>query len=465
MNIAGIYIRVSTQEQAQEGYSIHEQEERTKKYCSAMGWKVYKVYADPGFSGGSINRPALQQLIRDVKDHRINKVVVYKLDRLSRSQRDTLNLIEDVFNSNQVDFVSMSENFDTSSPFGRATIGILAVFAQLEREQIKERMIMGKIARAKTGKWSGSYHVPIGYDYQDGKLITNEYEKIQVITAFDELISGSSIKQIVRDLSDAGYKHKHGPWNERTLRRILNSKTYLGYIYYNGEYYKSDHEAIIPEDVYNKAQKILQERSERFTKNLRPGKASSYLSGLLVCKKCGAKYSRINGEKYSYYYCASRHKRSPHLIKDPDCKNKNWRMDVLDNIIFDQIKQLAMDPDYKSESHHEENKTNILEHEITKIDNQISRLIDLYTLDQIPTDQLQSKIENLTEQKNKLQDQLFSIPERMSRSEAVTASLSFSNIINNGNFEEIREVLFTLIDKIELNDEDINIFWKFELTI
>ena len=119
MITAGIYVRVSTQEQAQEGYSIGEQEDRIKKYCSAMGWTVYKVYADPGFSGGSTNRPALQQLIQDVKDHRINKVVVYKLDRLSRSQRDTLNLIEDVFNSNEVDFVSMSENFDTSSPFDR----------------------------------------------------------------------------------------------------------------------------------------------------------------------------------------------------------------------------------------------------------------------------------------------------------------------------------------------------------
>lgn len=462
MITAGIYVRVSTQEQAQEGYSIGEQTERLKNYCKAMKWKVYKTYTDPGYSGGSMDRPALQQLIQDVKDHRINKVVVYKLDRLSRSQRDTLSLIEDVFNANNVDFVSMSENFDTSTPFGRATIGILAVFSQLEREQIKERMIMGKMARAKTGKWSGSCHEPIGYDYKDGKLITNEYEKMQVITAFNELISGCSIKKITRDLTASGYRHKNGLWNERTLRRILQSRTYLGYIYFNGEYYKSDHEAIISEDVYDKAQKILNERADRFTRNLRPGKASSYLSGLLVCKKCGAKYSKINGSNFSYYYCASRHKRTPHLIKDPNCKNKNWRMDILDNIIFDQIRQLATDPDYKPVSEHKDDNTIIIQQEIRKIDNQISKLIDLYTLDQIPVYQLQQKIDDLSCQKNKLQNQLQDNPNKMNRSEAASIALSFSDVIDNGNFDEIREVLFSLIDKIELDGEDIDIFWKFE---
>ena len=122
-----------------------------------MGWTVYKVYTDPGYSGASLNRPALQSLIKASQRHSFHKVVVYKLDRLSRSQRDTLTLLEEVFNANGVDFVSMNENFDTSTPFGRATIGILAVFAQLEREQIKERMVMGKDARAKSGKWMGGY--------------------------------------------------------------------------------------------------------------------------------------------------------------------------------------------------------------------------------------------------------------------------------------------------------------------
>ena len=124
-----IYVRVSTQEQAQNGYSVEEQTERLKKYSEAIGRNDFKIYTDGGFSGGNTDRPALQELINDIKSHLIDKVIVYKLDRLSRSQLDTLYLIEKVFLANDCDFVSISENFDTSTPFGKAMIGILAVFA------------------------------------------------------------------------------------------------------------------------------------------------------------------------------------------------------------------------------------------------------------------------------------------------------------------------------------------------
>ena len=138
MKKVAIYVRVSTQEQAVEGYSISEQIDRLTKFCEAHSWKIYKVYTDPGFSGGNMNRPSLQKLFADCTQKRFDTVLVYKLDRLSRSQKDTLYIIEDLFLTNHVDFISMSENFDTSTPFGRAMIGILSVFAQLEREQIKD---------------------------------------------------------------------------------------------------------------------------------------------------------------------------------------------------------------------------------------------------------------------------------------------------------------------------------------
>lgn len=145
----GIYIRVSTQEQANEGYSIDAQRDRLTAYCRSMAWNIYNIYIDGGFSGSNMSRPALSQLLDDIKGKRVNCVLVYKLDRLSRSQKDTLYIIEDVFLKNGIDFVSLNENFDTSSPFGRAMIGILSVFAQLEREQIKERSMMGRVERAK----------------------------------------------------------------------------------------------------------------------------------------------------------------------------------------------------------------------------------------------------------------------------------------------------------------------------
>ena len=141
-----------------------------------MSWNISKVYCDPGFSGAYLERPALNELREDIKAGKVDAVLVWKLDRLSRSQKDTLFLIEDEFLKNGVEFISTLENFDTSSPFGRAMIGILSVFAQLEREQIKERMQLGLDARAKEGKWHGGGFDPFGYDYIDGELIVNEDE-------------------------------------------------------------------------------------------------------------------------------------------------------------------------------------------------------------------------------------------------------------------------------------------------
>ena len=171
--LVGIYTRVSTQEQARENYSLGEQEERLRAYCSARDWTVANVYCDGGFSGGDTNRPALQKMINDIERKKIDLVLVYKLDRLSRSQKDTLTLIEDVFIKNKIHFVSISENFDTSTPFGMAMVGILSVFAQLERSQIQQRMELGREARAKEGYFHGGGFIPIGYDYIDGELVIN----------------------------------------------------------------------------------------------------------------------------------------------------------------------------------------------------------------------------------------------------------------------------------------------------
>ena len=173
MKRAALYIRVSTLEQAQEGYSIGEQKERLIAYCKAKDWIIADIYVDGGYTGSNLNRPGIQKLMSETD--KFDLVLVYKLDRLSRSQKDTLYLIEEVFKVNNVDFISMQESFDTSTPFGKAMIGLLAVFAQLEREQIKERTWMGKIARIKAGLHQGGGFIPIGYDYHDGKLVINPY--------------------------------------------------------------------------------------------------------------------------------------------------------------------------------------------------------------------------------------------------------------------------------------------------
>lgn len=221
------YARVSTQEQAEHGYSIGEQIDRMRNYCEAMGWDVMQVYSDAGFSGASTNRPALNQMIKDLVSNKMDRVLVYKLDRLSRSQKDTLFLIEDVFLKNGCDFVSMSENFDTSTPFGKAMIGILAVFAQLEREQIRERMAMGRYARAKNGLYTGSRRLPIGYVYVNGNLQKDPFEALQIKRVFEEYASGKPPCAIARDLNAEGLTHKEGIWHTNTVSRIIRKKTYI----------------------------------------------------------------------------------------------------------------------------------------------------------------------------------------------------------------------------------------------
>ena len=220
-----IYVRVSTAEQKMHGYSVSEQIDRLTNFSKALGYDKPQIYNDAGYSGATLDRPALSVLINDVKARKVEKVLVYKLDRLSRSQKDTLMLIEDIFLQNGCDFVSISENFDTSTPLGRAMIGILAVFAQLEREQIKERMSMGREARAKQGKYAGSWRLPIGYDYIHGELIPNEYEAALIRKMFEDYSGGKSSRAIAKDYNSKGLFHKYGKWNADVIGRLLQSKT------------------------------------------------------------------------------------------------------------------------------------------------------------------------------------------------------------------------------------------------
>lgn len=471
----GLYARVSTTEQARDGYSIGEQQKRLKSYCDALGWDNYRVYVDAGLSGASMERPSLQSLIRDVKHGLVNKVIVYKLDRLSRSQKDTLYLIEDVFLANGCEFVSISENFDTSSPFGRAMVGILAVFAQLEREQIKERMMMGLEARAKDGKYIGS-RIPCGYTYLNGKLLVDDFEKMQVVTAFESYRKGMTPKRIAEMLNGSGMHSKYGKWNAETIRTMLSNKVYLGYINFGDKVYKGEHEPIIDKELFDAVQEEHERRRANYINHKRLGKATSYLGGLIYCGCCGAKYSKktvlrhriSNPYKEYYYVCNSRSKRVLELVKDPNCTNKDWSMEELDRIIFEEVRKLATEPinnlsNLKGFSR-SDSRESVIKSEIEKIDDKLIRLMELFTIDKMPVDILQKKVEDLTEQKENLQEELHrleTIPKGISQEDAIECSKTFSDVLDRGDFDEIRSVLTSLIDRIVVDGDDITIHWNF----
>ena len=471
------YCRVSTQEQVTEGYSLEEQAERLKKYCDAMGWDVFKVYTDGGFSGSNIKRPALESLIRDIRAHQIDIVAVYKLDRLSRSQKDTLYLIEDVMLANNCDFVSMRENFDTSTPFGKAMIGILAVFAQLEREQITERMQMGKDAKAKQGLYHGYSNTPIGYIWEDGLLKINENEAQIVRKIYEMYSQGHSYASIADYLNHAGLYHYHGTeWSRKVIRNVITSKVYIGQIPHRGQWFEGIHENIISEELWDDCNRIRTDKSNHYHAGTNLS-SSSLLSGMLFCAHCGARFGKLskshttkkNGLTHYYKYCCnSRAKRTDCLVRDPNCKNKIWDMKELDDLVIDEVKKLALKDDIFTDFSKNSEKPALIEPikaKIDELDTQISKLMDLYMIDGMPLDRLQEKIHVLHEQREKLDAERVRIehimPKSLSKDIVLENVRLFSKIVSSGTYDDLKGILNLLIRKIEIDNEDVTIFWNF----
>lgn len=335
MSVAACYVRVSTENQ-KENYSIEEQKSRLRAFCEAKDIVIGKMYVDGGYSGGNLRRPALQELLRRLPEYDL--VIVYKLDRLSRSQKDTLMLIEDYFLARKVDFISVCENFDTSTPLGRAMIGMLSVFAQLEKEQITERFTMGRIARAKNGYYHGGPTAPVGYDYVDGQLIVNEKKARQVRELFERFCRGASIHDCWRHMQ-ARYGTSGGWSSETQIRHVLVNEVYLGKVKFQGESYPGLQPPVIPEELFSRAQALLQERKSSLSAGSRPFAPRTLLSGLLICGQCGA---RFHGE-HGWYVCGGRQKRRREPADAPACGNRKWRIPELDALVIDTLCQLRFE--------------------------------------------------------------------------------------------------------------------------
>lgn len=340
MRKVAIYLRVSTNRQDMEGYSIPLQRERLIAYCKAKGWVVAGVFVDPGHSGSTLERPGITQLIDGVKAGSFDVVLVYKLDRLSRSQKDTLTLIEDIFMANEVDFVSMQESFDTSTIYGRAMVGILSVFAQMERETIVERTLMGRSGRAEEGLWHGGGTEPIGYRYIDGELVVDPGEAQQVREVYELYAAGHSVTEITRQME--GYETKHGDWSHTsTVGNVLDNPLYAGVVHFDGVAAPGRHTAIIPQEVDQRV-KSKRRRLKRADSAL---ESDFLLTGVIYCSGCGGRYfpnRRPNGRVV--YSCHSRAKKNRKMIKDPNCTAPHIPVDKLDAMVEAEVLALSADP-------------------------------------------------------------------------------------------------------------------------
>ena len=477
INKVALYVRVSTTSQMEEGYSIEEQKAKLESYCDIKDWHVYKIYTDGGFSGSTTERPALEQLIKDAQSKLFDTVLVYKLDRLSRSQKDTLYLIEDIFLKNNIEFVSLLENFDTSTPFGRAVIGLLSVFAQLEREQIKERMQLGKLGRAKAGKSMMWAKTSYGYDYNKdtGTMTVNEYEALAVKEIYASYLAGMSITKL-RDKINEEYP-KQPAWSYRTIRGILDNPVYCGLNQYKGQTFQGTHKAIISLDDFEKTQRELAKRQQtaKELSNPRPFQAKYMLSGLAQCGYCHAPLKVILGQKrkdgtrFKRYECYQRHPRKTRGVTvyndNKKCESGYYDMELLEHYVLTRIAQLQNDPDKIQELFSDDTSPAVdkqaIQKQIDSLTLKLSKLNDLYLDDRITLDELRAKSSDFIKQRNALEEEMKkALTDKQAGQRKKIEKLLDASSVLEMSYDNQKVIVRELIDKVQVTSDKIVIRWK-----
>ena len=302
-----IYTRKSTEEGLDmEFNSLDAQREACEAYIASQrseGWACLRErYDDGGFSGGTLDRPALKQLIADVEDGLVDVIVVYKIDRLSRALMDFSKLVE-LFDRHGVTFVSVTQSFNTTTSMGRLTLNILLSFAQFEREVTAERIRDKVAASRKKGMWMGGY-VPLGYDVVDRKLLVNENEAAQVRRIFERFVELGSATVLARELRREEARNKQGTLMDKGyLYRLLKNRVYRGEAVHKGKSYPGEHDAIIDEALWDRAHAILKESPRKRASNTR-AQTPALLKGLIF-SETGAAMTPTTTKKgpklYRYY--------------------------------------------------------------------------------------------------------------------------------------------------------------------
>lgn len=299
-----IYIRVSTQEQAEEGYSIKAQIERLNAYATSQDWTVVKTYIDDGQSAKDMKRTDLTRMLEDMKEDMFDCVLVYKLDRLTRSVLDLYNMLE-IFEKHNVKFKSATEVYDTTNAMGRLFITLVAALAQWERENLGERVRMGMNQKAKEGKWTVAIP-PFGFDRNKDYLLINEKEAPIVREIFDMYLSGKyGTGKIARMLNQRGIFTKSGAnWNDNTIKYVLKNMIYIGTMRYNYRVNTENYfeitdvvQAIIKEEDYDEVQRILKLRG---TQHPRRATSPYIFTSNLRCSRCGGIMFGKQGGKPQY---------------------------------------------------------------------------------------------------------------------------------------------------------------------
>lgn len=533
---AAIYARKS--KDTEQGESMDSQINRCIDVCKMREWD-YEVYEDFNISGATLERPAFTNMMKDVNNGKVKNIICYKLDRISRSVNDFSNLIEEL-NHLDVGFICLKEQFDTSTPMGRAMMYITSVFAQLERETIAERVKDNMIDRFKAGKWNGG-PVPYGFDVErrtyeaDGrkknvsKLIINEDEAEIIRKLYDWYLEfDGSVRNVATRANESGFRTRKGAyWLDNQTSRILKNAIYctndkVVYDYYNSltdvnivnleeefngqsglMYYNrnrthknttrerkkkhwilavGEHKGIVSGEVFVKTQLKLKENSRKAPRLGRSTK--TVLSGLVKCGKCesnmivaAANGSNDKSKPYLVYFrCYSKERKLESL-----CDNKSIRADKLESLVVKHIVKLCSDNETLDEVLNKLNdkndtktvelasKRNELNLKLKNIETEIDNLVDALSKNLLPGNLIKDKYEELEKDKeitiNKLNeldlDTETNIEANYNIDKIKKSLKEFKNNYENLDYDSQRELLNSIIEKVNVDGNRVSIDLKF----
>ncbi|NLI11415.1 recombinase family protein [Pelotomaculum propionicicum] len=478
--LAACYIRVSTDEQAEQGISIPAQKSRLLSYCQARGWEVYGFYVDDGYSGKDLDRPAMQRLIEDAAAKKFNTALVLKLDRLSRRQKDVLYLLEEIFEPGGVGFKSVTESFDTTTPFGKAALGMMAVFAQLERETIVERVRMAKNESARQGRFMGG-PAPFGYRYNFGakKLEIDEIQAQEIRWIYDRYLSGKlGYGYIAGELERKGVP---GPtderWNKTSVRKILTNPAYAGLVNHKGSVYQGKHEAIISPEKWREVQVLIKSKG---AVRAAAGVHTGLLSGIIWCGECGARmrvknvwqnYPRLSPKKVTkYYVCYSQDKTgSSHMVRDPDCRCGYKHADEIENEVIQQLYIYSYDKVLLRQAVNESlaaagdkrsfiRGINQARKDFNSVEKKLEKWCDAFEKGALEPDELVERVKELKERKAYLHNHIIEMENRLKEEnerkinteELLEILQNFTRIWENATADERREIVINTIKEVRI---------------
>ena len=484
-----IYARVSTDEQAAGQYSsIDSQIDICKHYIEIQkekDWKFIHAYTDPGFSGKDLERPGIQNLISDIKTGKVDVAIVYKIERLVRSIKDFYSLW-DLFEAHNVTFVSATQQFDTSNAMGKLMLNILLSFAQFERENTSEKTRDKMKQRARLGKWHGGW-LPFGYDYnkETKKLFINKIESQAIKKVFNLFIDGRKPSEIANLLNARGIRTKtrtittkngntknigENRINEDFIKKIIAHPIYKGYVKFDDEEFKGEHQAILSINMWDKANKLLkpiQPKKTEYSKDTHV----HILKGLAKCGECDTLLTPYpagkkdkNGIPYLYYACGK--------VVD-DGKNSACRVRALPARDFEEIikrclielgqNKALIESSIRNASQFNKKRLKPLQEETDKTDNllakttaQINRLIKIIKNEDMVGKEITEEYRTLLKEKSLLETQkeklLLDIErckQDMLDAEMIKKTLlSFDKVINSLPIEDQKELFQLLIKEI-----------------